>query len=68
VVLGHQESIKIRGVLRADEPTLDRAAAAVMARIAEDAAQQSGGKVQFASLDAMRSKSAASITPPEVSP
>jgi type IV secretory pathway TraG/TraD family ATPase VirD4 len=50
------------------KPTLDRAAAAVMARIAEDAAQQSGGKVQFASLDAMRSKSAAAISTPEVSP
>jgi hypothetical protein len=50
------------------KPTLDRAAAAVMARIAEDAAQQSGGKVQFASLDAMRSKNTAAITSPEVTP
>ncbi len=47
-------------------PNLDRAAAAVMARIAEDAAQQSGGKVQFASLDAMRSRSAAPPVNPEV--
>jgi hypothetical protein len=39
-----------------------------MARIAEDAAQQSGGKVQFASLDAMRSKSAAAMSTPEVNP
>lgn len=46
--------------------TIDRAAAVVMARIAEDAAQQSGGKVQFASLDAMRSKSAAAPITPEV--
>jgi type IV secretory pathway TraG/TraD family ATPase VirD4 len=47
-------------------PNLDRAAAAIMARIAEDAAQQAGGKVHFASLDAMRSKSAAGLTNPEV--
>ncbi|MBN8590658.1 MAG: type IV secretory system conjugative DNA transfer family protein [Anaerolineae bacterium] len=50
------------------KPTLDRAAAAVMARIAEDAAQQSGGKVQFASFDSMRSKSAAAPIVPEVTP
>jgi hypothetical protein len=68
VALGHQEMIKIRGILPAVEPTLDRAAAAVMARIAEDAAQQSGGKVQFASLDVMRTRSAVAITTPEVTP
>jgi hypothetical protein len=50
------------------KPTLDRAAAAVMARIAEDAAQQAGGKVQFASLDAMRSKSATAPVTTEVTP
>ncbi|HUN09119.1 MAG TPA: type IV secretory system conjugative DNA transfer family protein [Aggregatilineales bacterium] len=50
------------------KPTLDRAAAAVMARIAEDAVQQSGGKVQFASLDSMRTRSAAVPITPEVKP
>jgi hypothetical protein len=50
------------------KPTLDRAAAAVMVRIAEDAAQQSGGKVQFASLDDMRGKSTAGLTNPEMRP
>jgi type IV secretory pathway TraG/TraD family ATPase VirD4 len=48
------------------KPTLDRAAAAVMARIAEDAAQQSGGKVQFASIDTMRRNSAPAPITPEV--
>ncbi len=42
-------------------PNLDRAAAAIMARIAEDAAQQSGGKVQFSSRDAMRGGRAGSV-------
>ncbi|MBL8153643.1 MAG: type IV secretory system conjugative DNA transfer family protein [Anaerolineae bacterium] len=50
------------------KPILDRAAAAVMARIAEDARLQSAGKVKFASLDVMRGNHTESVALPEVKP